>query len=181
MIRDDLLLIFCGLLIGAWLGWNLHPEPPLQREDTRPAVAVRQPDGSLVAQRAPPPPHIPAPPHQLQRGSREQRRITVTVQPKEEACPPLRPDLSLVEQQGSRRVIASSPDGHVMDALDLPLTPDLVSTPRRLWAAGASLDLDRSRPGLWLDRDLGRFRLGAELVLEENGALQARGKLGFTF
>lgn len=180
MIREELLLLFCGLLIGGYIGWLLHPESPLQREDTSPAVAVRQNDGSLVAQRVAASKPSAAP-HALPKGSREQRRIAVTVQPRREDCPPLRLDLSVVEQDSGRRVIASSPDGTVLDALDLPLLADYVSTPRRRWSTGASLDLDRTRPGLWLDHDLGRFRIGAELMLEENGALQARAKLGFIF
>lgn len=168
-----------ALLFGIGVGWLMREDPALSPEDTRPAPAQRQADASLIAARAPPP--AQAPPHALPRGSRERRRIAVTAQPARADCPPLTLDLSLVEMAGGQRVIASSPDGTVLHALDMPTVPADLPAPRRTWAAGASVDFQRQHPGLWLDRDLGRFRAGIELVMEEDGALQGRARLGFRF
>ena len=175
------LALLLGLLSGVFVGWHLHPSPVPVAEDLRPAVARRQPDGSLIATRAAVPAPPSKPPHALPRGSREERRIAVTVQPRREDCPPVSLDLSLLQIDGGRRVLASSPDGEVIQALDLPLGAAFVNPPPRAWAAGASLDAGREQPGLWLERDLGRFRVGVDLVLDEGGALQGRARLGWTF
>ncbi|AXQ30471.1 hypothetical protein D0B54_18095 [Solimonas sp. K1W22B-7] len=174
-----LMIVLLSFLAGGIIGWLAHEEPATVPEDTRPAPARRQPDGSLLARRASPP--ASPPPHVLPPGSRERRRIAVTAQPTRPDCPPLTLDLSLVEMDGGQRIVASSPDGTVLDALDMPIVPTDLPAPRRNWAAGASVDLQRQHPGLWLDRDLGRFRVGIDLVMEEDGALQGRARLGFRF
>lgn len=177
-----LLLALCsGLLMGAFLGWHLHPPPPAVAEDLRPVAARRQQDGSFVVARGAVPATPPPPPHALPRGAREERRIAVTVQPRRDGCPPVSLDLSLLQVDGGRRVLASSPDGEVTQALDLPLEAAFVPPPPRHWAAGASLDVHGERPGLWLERDLGRFRVGVDLLMDEGGALQGRARLGFSF
>ncbi|MDM4772752.1 hypothetical protein [Solimonas sp. SE-A11] len=176
-----LLALLLGLLAGVFIGWHLHPAPRVVVEDLRPVAAQRQSDGSLIAARSAAPATPLEPPHALPRGSREERRIAVTVQPRREDCPPISLDLSLLQLDGGRRVLASSPDGEVIQALDLPLEATLVPPPKRGWAAGASLDQYAGQPGLWLERDLGRFRVGADLVMDEGGALQGRARLGWTF
>ncbi len=174
-----LLIALLSFLAGGIIGWLAHDGPVTAPEDTRPAPARRQPDGSLLARRAAPP--SSPPPHALPRGSRERRRIAVTAQPAREDSPPLTLDLSLVEMDGGQRIVASSPHGEVLAALDMPIVPADLPAPPRGWAAGASVDLQRQHPGLWLDRDLGRFRVGVDLVMEEHGALQGRARLGFRF
>jgi hypothetical protein len=181
LYRWLLVLVLCaGVLAGGFIGWHLHPASAAMAEDLRPVPAQRQRDGSVIAARAAPPVAPPAPPHRLPRGSREERRIAVTVRPAREDCPPVSLDLSLLQLDGGRRVVASSPDGTVIQALDLPLEPAFVAPPRT-WAAGASVDLRREQPGLWLERDLGRFRAGLDLVREENGGLQGRLRFGWVF
>lgn len=174
------LVLLLGILAGGVIGWSLHPAPVAAVEDRRPLPALRQRDGSIVAARAAPPADLPRPPHLLPRGGKEERRVAVTVQPAREDCPPVSLDLSLLQLDGGRRVVASSPDGEVTRALDLALEPVPVPA-TRAWAAGASLDLRRERPGLWLERDLGRFRVGVELSVEDGGALQGRARLGWVF
>lgn len=74
---------------------------------------------------------------------------------------PITVDLSLVRlDDDTRRVIASSPDGEIVGGLDIPV--DTLATKPRVWAAGISLDPIHQTPGVWIERDLMRVRIGAE-------------------
>lgn len=174
-----LLAVLVSGAVGIVIGWHLH-EPVAVPEDVAPAAGVVQADNSVITPRVAPPAKPGKPPHQLPKGAKEERRIAVTVQPKAEDCPPLSLDLSLVQVDGGRRVVASSPDGEVIASQDTPLEAAFVPAKPRLWAAGASADLRREKYGAWLDRDIGRLRIGAELV-EEQGELSPLIRLGWTF
>jgi len=164
---------------GAYIGAHLV-DCDVVPESVTPAPAVKQKDGSVVAERASP--TTPTkPPHQLPKGAKEERRIAVTVKPKRADCPPLRLDLSLVQVDGGRRVVASSPDGEVIEALDVPMAPGFVAAPVRKWAAGGSASYRGELPGAWVERDIGRIRIGAEVHEDDRGGLAGRVRLGFTF
>ncbi|MDE2440165.1 MAG: hypothetical protein KGP14_04000 [Betaproteobacteria bacterium] len=158
-----------GFGIDRW--WSHRPAPV--PESAAPAVA--QADGSVVIERAGPSAPRPKPPHQLPKGSTEERRVSVTVAPligpgiklpanaTTADCPPLEVDLSLVKMPDeTRRVVASSPDGRIVGGLDIPVEPINFVAPRK-WSAGLSLDPIHQTPGVWLDRDWSRLRIGVEI------------------
>mgnify|MGYP006172142819 CR=1 FL=1 len=88
-----------------------------------PDLVNRQTDGSVIAERVPDAKPSPAP-HQIPRGHVEVRRVEVEVQPDRPDCPVCRVDLSLVrDDEGGQRVIASSPTGSILRALDVPILP----------------------------------------------------------
>lgn len=161
--------LVAGLSFVALVAWTtirtyawLYPPPP--PENVAPAVEIRQDDGSMLAERAlqatlkgKPAPHI------IPKGYHEERRDQVTVAPRPAAaasgCPPVRVDLSLISDGHQRRVVASSPDGQVIAATDVPIDPPAMPLAPRVWAAGLSYSTQRA-PGAWIERDIGRLRLG---------------------
>lgn len=170
-------VIVASGLTGAAIdrAWIRDPCPVASIET--PAHAVRQGDGSLVVARDPAgKPALPAP--RRPAGTRSARVVEVTVPggqpvPLERAtgaaacqsysCPDVTVRLDLVtEQTGHRRVIATASTGPVVGGIDIPTEPALV-TPVRRWAAGYERDED-GRQGAFVERDVGRIRLGASLV-----------------
>jgi hypothetical protein len=165
---------------GAYIGAHLV-DCDVVPENTAPAPAVKQQDGSVVAERAAPPIKPAPPPHQLPKGSKEERRVAVTVKPSKPESAPVRLDLSLVQVDGGRRVVASSPDGKVIEALDMPIQRAFAAPPARKWAAGGSADYRGDQFGAWVERDIGRFRVGAEVLEDDRHGLAGRVRVGFTF
>lgn len=181
MTRDRWLLL-ATLLLGAGLGYWLKSTGMPAREIVAPAQAVRQGDSSLVAERRPATPaEVKKPPHQIPKRAREERRVSATIQPKQPDCDPVRLDLSLVREGDGRRVVVSSPDGQVVDALDMPILPGLMPAPPRPWAVGASYQPLTQRAGIWVERDLARLRVGAELLQDERGQVAAMVRVGWRF
>lgn len=104
---------------------------------------MRQADGSVKAARVPMDEKaVPKEPHVIPKGSKEERRISVTVKPAPPkrdpqpfkpaddgqchapetlTCPPVTVDLSIVRNDKGRDVIASSPDGTVLTAINIPI------------------------------------------------------------
>ena len=121
----------------------------------------------------------------LPQGATLNRQIAVTVQPDAVVVdtmvglklPPTKVDLSLVDMPDrTRRVVASSPDGMVTGALDIPVA--LIPETRK-WAAGLSSSTTRMA-GLWIERDIGRMRLGVDLNQTRTGP-EIRARVGFTW
>ena len=140
-------------------------------------VPVHQADGSLIAERAPQSKPEPAP-HKIPSGWKEERRISATVKPAKGDCPPVALDMSLVrDEEGGKRVVLSSPEGTVTAAQDIPIEPGLVPAPVRRWAAGLAYDPRARKSSAWIERDLARARVGAEL--SQTG--EARVRVGWTF
>lgn len=178
-------LCMVALLVAAYRFGSLAATPKV--EDTAPAAAQSQADGSVIPERRPPAGKVEAAPHKLPSGSVEERRVSVTVKPRAKArssgpetsavldCPPVTVDLSLVRSGSGRRAVVSSPDGEVLKALDIPL--EAVAMPsERHWAAGLSCnpgDCQRTA-GVIVQRDLGRVRLGAELARDPAGGIGSR-------
>ena len=179
--KTALIALAAGCAAGLTLGWMLwrpthvKPEPP--------APAIRQADGSLVAERSPQ--AHPAVPHQLPSGAKLERQVHVVVQPSAGGtgptsgpspegravpadatpCPPVTVDLSLVRMQdGTRRVVVSSPDGRVEQALDIPVERE--TRPKELKSAIGLYK--RWTPwgtshGITAERDLAFLRGGVDL------------------
>lgn len=159
------------------------PEPP--------APAVHMADGSLLLERTAAQP-IAKPPHQLPKGSRVERRMQITAKPKDAPrvsaggqleSAPVTVDMSLVRMSDdTRRVIASSPDGEIVGGLDIPAEPAPEPPEPKRWAVGVYVNPVRPEErGVWVDRDLGRLRVGAELGAGPGRQLEARVKVGLTF
>jgi hypothetical protein len=161
------------LVLAAVAFW---PAKPIH-EDVAPAPMVRQADQSVIAERAPDA-HPPAARHIIPRGYVEERRETITVAPAP-AASSVEVDLSLVRKGDERRVIASSPDGTVVSAIDIPIEPALIPPPPLKWAAGLGYTTQRE-VGVWVERDIGRLRVGAE-VLKGAGAPRAEIRIGVAF
>lgn len=176
-------LIAAGLFLAviAFLAVAFWPAKPVH-EDVTPAAQVVQADHSVIAARAPDA-HPPAPPHLIPKGYHEERRDSFTVAPGPAAaasgCPPVHVDLSMVRNGAERRVIASSPDGQVVSAIDIPIEPALIPPPPKPWAAGLAYGSDHS-VGVWLERDVGRLRVGAE-VAKGQGRPRAEIRVGMAF
>jgi hypothetical protein len=157
--------------------WWVTRDPAPVPEDTAPAPMVRQADESVVAERTFTPKPKPAP-HAIPKGYVESRRETVHVDfdtPKNEA----EIVVSLATKGNEVRAIASSPDGTVTYAQDSIIVPQLMPAPERPWAAGVSYSTDR-QTGVWLERDIGRLRLGAE-VSKGQGKPRAELRVGVAF
>lgn len=160
------------LVLGAVAFW---PAKPIH-EDVAPAPMVRQADQSVIAERAPD--AHPPPRHSIPRGYVEERREAITVMPAPGASS-VEVDLSLVRKGDERRVIASSPDGTVVSAIDIPIEPALIPPPPKPWVAGLAYGTDHS-VGVWLERDVGRLRVGAE-VSKGAGKPRAEIRVGVAF
>lgn len=171
-----------ALLVVGLLAFAFWPAAPVH-EDLTAAPQVVQADHSVIAERAPdaaPPPAS----HIIPKGFHEVRRDIVTVAPAAAAaasgCPPVRVDLSLVRNGSDQRVIASSPDGQVVSAIDVPVEAAIVPPPPKPWAAGLAYGTDHA-VGVWLERDVGRLVLGAQLARAPDGRVQAQLRLGARF
>jgi hypothetical protein len=161
---------------GAGLWWVTRAPPPVPEVITA-APQVIQADKSVIAERAPDA-HPPKPPHIIPKGYVEERRETVHVTtdvPKTD----VEVDLSLVRNGNERRVIASSPDGTIVSALDIPIEAGLIPPPPLKWAAGLSYSTQRET-GVWLEHDIGRLRLGAE-VAKGAGKPRTEIRIGIAF
>lgn len=133
-------LFMAGLGALIYHEWTKPPQSAV-RETVTPQV--RQKDGSVQAARVPMEEKVvPPAPHIIPKGSKEERRISVTVKPAEPkrdhppfkpepdgqcrvpdtyVCPPVTVDLSIVRNDKGRDVIASSPDGTVLTAINIPI------------------------------------------------------------
>lgn len=165
------------IAVAAVLVWALWPAKPVPELDT-PMPQVRQADGSVQAQRAPDA-HPAPPPHLIPKGFHEERREAVVVAPAA-AASSVEVDLSLVTDGTERRVIASSPDGEVIKAIDIPIAPALLPPPPKPWAAGLSYDT-RHAVGVWLERDVGRLVVGGALSRLPDGRAEAQVRVGVRF
>lgn len=163
-------------LVAALLAFAFWPAAPIH-ENVAPAPQVRQVDGSVIAERAPDAKPAPAP-HVIPRGFHEERRESIVVTPAP-AASSVEVDLSLVRNGDERRVIASSPDGQVIRALDIPIDPAPIPPPPKPWAAGLAYGTDHA-VGVWLERDVGRLRVGAE-VAKGAGRPRAEIRVGVAF
>ncbi len=188
MTRLQLAIIAAGILLAAGLalGWHLfRPEPPKPEPYAPEEVQL---DRSRVLERKPQ--ADVRPPHKIPAGAKLERVVRVSVAPKEldltaaadhsTECPTLDVDLSLVRlPDDSRRVIASSPNGEIVGGVDIPVESARPYKDLK-WAAGLTVNPMEQTFGGFIDRDMGPFRLGAELNQVKDG-FDARLKAGVRF
>ena len=170
------------LALVGFVVWTQWPTPA-QKEVVAHAPEQIQKDGSKVFERDPNAKPTP-PPHIIPKGYKEERRESFSVAPSPAAaasgCPPVRVNLSVAGNGVDRRVIASSPDGDVVNAIDMPIEAQLVPPAPRVWAAGMSYDTRRA-VGIWVDRDFNRLRLGAALRRLPDGKAEAEVRVGVSW
>ena len=179
-----------GVIIGASIAlgrWWAKPTAVVEPA----APAVQQTDGSRVLARAPN--ATAKAKHQTPPDSKLERVVAVTVQPDAQPaasgkpCPPLEVDLSLVRlPDDTRRVVASSPDGQVVGGVDIPVAAAALPPEPPAWAAGLSMNPTHQTLGVWLERDLSRFRVGVELnqarrAVDSPLNVEARVRIGWRF
>lgn len=150
-----------GLLVGI-LGMTLWPAATAVESA---APAQRQADGSLIAERDPDASLKLK--HEIPKGGKVERDIRVQVQPTDRPdCPVCTVDLSVVEMpDASHRIVASSPTGAVVDALDVPRVAAIVDRPT-VWSAGV---LYNGRWGAVVTRDLRWLIVGGAITPERDG------------
>ncbi len=179
-IAIGIALMFAAYLFGVKTS---APKP----EVIAAAPQVAQSDGSIVIERKPE--AKPAkPPHKIPKGATEDRRVNLKLKPdsfvSEDGCKcdpaPVSVNLSLVRDDQGRRVVASSTGGQIVGALDVPIEPALMPPDQHPWAAGLSYGHDKS-PGLWIERDLGRIRVGAEVIRQRDQTFQGRVRVGWSW
>lgn len=197
-----------GAIVGLTTGWKLWSPKKATQETS--ALAQRNEDHSLVLAKQPNAEAKPA--QQVPKGAVVERVVYVEVQPhgQPNVVPPtvpgstvtglqatsysmpspIRVDLTLYRlQDGTKRVVASSPDGEVVGGLDVPVEAAKPVPKELKWAAGAVYGTtawgDKS-VGAFLDRDLAFARTGIELTkntyaLSSRTGWEVRAKLGIRF
>lgn len=171
--------LVAGLSLGLFLGWFLwRPKPPMIETA---ASSARQPDSSLVLARRPD--TVVRIVHRIPPGYVPERSLSIAVQPTPRVDtlwrpgvereilrvdtlrpPVVRVVLTLARLgDGSRRVIASSPDGRVLDSLsiDVPLGESAAPARKLVHSVGATRDLLSGAWGAIASRDAGPLRLFA--------------------
>ncbi len=88
-------------------------------------------------------------------------------------------DTELVRMGNRRELHVSSPDGTIDTAVDIPIEPALIPPPPKPWAAGLGYTTQRE-VGIWVERDVGRLRFGAE-VLKGAGVPRVEIRVGVAF
>lgn len=174
-------------LVALLCWWLWAPAPP-KPETYKPAV--KQSDGSVVLERKPDP--AAQPKQIIPAGTKLERVESVTVRPHpvvipppqtaveqgpttpqpaaETQCPDVTVDLSLVRNgDGTRRVVASSPDGDVVGGVDIPVEAAAPPPKPKLWAAGAVADPLRRTWGAFVDRDIAFARVGVQVNQRSEG------------
>ena len=169
-----------------------HPRPVV--ETAKPAVVPS--DNSIILERTDTQPSV-KPVHQIPKGARLERKMSVTMAPKIAVANGIRSglapemsdmskpstltvDLSMIrEKDDTRRVIVSSPDGEIVGGLDIPV--ETLAYKPRVWAAGISVDPVHQVGGVWIERDISRIRLGAEVGANRYHDFETRLKVGVTW
>lgn len=179
------------VLLGAVAGWY-YSRPGKVIETPKPAET--QADGSIIIERAAPAPKA-KPKQVVPQGGKVERIGSITAQAETPAeikactnvpCPPVTIDTSLIRMpDGSRRVVVSSADGTILKGLDIPVETLELEEPKK-WAAGVSLNPLNQTMGAWLERDIGRVRLGVEInqtrqALAGPMGSEVRARVGWTF
>lgn len=186
----------------AWLIWRPHPAPP-----EPPAVAQILRSGATELERRPENPTTAPIPADIKQAVKEvghgaalERVIQIKLQPgppvspapaagalpgaavAAAVCPPVTLDLGLVKLSDStQRVVARSLDGTLIGGLDIPVESlPVPSNPK--WAAGGIYRPQDHSYGAFIERDLGPFRLGADVTQSHDGiGLAASLRIGVRF
>ena len=159
-----------GLVAGYYLGFQAN-KPIAVTETYKPEV--RQSDGSLVLERKPD--ATKKPKQVLPPETTVERIVSVEVQT-EKPVDHVSVDLTLVsEPDGSKRVIASSPDGTVVGGADFPVAP--ISIPRiQHWGVGVAYNPAMKKYGGFVQYKKGPY-IAQVIAIGDNLSVG----VGFTF
>lgn len=114
------------------------------------------------------------------KGAKLVRAAEISLQPKQPNCEPLKLELGTVRMSdGTQRLIARSDQATITGGVDIPIGASTERAP--LWAAGALYDPVRARYGAFVDRDLGRLRLGVDVMQDDREGLTAVARVGIRF
>jgi hypothetical protein len=101
-----------------------------------------------------------APPEML-----DQAKAELVAACAQQECPPVTVNIDLVtEKDGQQRAVVSSPNGKILAALDVPRENAATPPTPKLWAVGALYNPVRQTAGVAVERDIGPFRIGADLM-----------------
>ena len=145
------LALVSGLVIGYGLGFSVSRPKTITE---KPLPAARQVDGSLILERKPDPKAKPK--QVIPKGAKVERIIQSEIH-LNHPTETLKLDLTLVSlSDGSKRVIASSPDGTVTGGLDIPVSQIVIpsSTP---WSAGVAYNPQQKKYGGFVAYRKGAF------------------------
>lgn len=159
-----------GVTAGYYMGFQKN-KPKEIIESYKPEV--RQSDNSLVLERKP---DATAKPKQVLPPETKVERIVSVEVETEKPVDRVSVDLTVVsEPDGSKRVIASSPDGRVIGGADIPVTP--ISIPRtQSWAVGGLYNPNLKKYGGFVQYKKGPY---IAQVIAVGGNLSVG--VGFTF
>ena len=155
-----------GAVVGLGLGWKMNSPTPTKPETAAPAQIMI--DGtSVMLERSQQNP-LAAPKQVLPHSAKVERVVSVIVQPTNTESPqakenprPVTVDLSLIRtEDGTRRVVASSPDGEIVGGLDVPVEPAPVKRVQKWTVTGlVGYDVQRLHPvyGAMVSRTAGPF------------------------
>lgn len=160
--------LLLGLAIGAILGFRAAKPSVVPAVIYTYKAPIRQADDSLVSEQKPVD-KLEEAPHKIPKGFKEQRRVEVTVKPKQDGCAPIQITASVVEKENISRVVVSAQNGTVLEAIDLPAVRVFADQPKRVWTVGVMVSSDLSR-GVWIERDFGRVRVGVDLQADRASA-----------
>ena len=159
-------LAVVGAAVAAVLLWP-RPQPVI--EVAKPAIV--QSDESLILERTDKPTAV------IADGIKDAPGVSRDAHP---ANNPRAGDLSLVRlKDDTKRVIASSPDGEIVGGMDIPV--ETLTYKSRVWAAGISVDPVHQVGGVWVERDIGRIRVGAEVGANRYHDFETRLRVGVTW
>lgn len=99
----------------------------------------------------------------------------------DDLCPPIDISLALIlDKDKQQRVEAYSPNGEIVGGIDIPVRDITIPKEAKKWAVGMSYNTLEVK-GLWVERDVGRIRLGAEVVSLPVVGEVYTARVGFTF
>lgn len=99
----------------------------------------------------------------------------------DELCPPIDISLALItDKDKQQRVEAYSPNGEIVGGIDIPVRDITIPKEVKKWAVGVSYNTLEVK-GLWVERDVGRIRLGAEVTSVPVVGEVYTARVGFTF
>lgn len=187
LVLASILIAFC---LGLGAGWKLWRPTPLPPSATQPKPAETLPDGGYVpAQHQD---HHAQPQQDTPHGSVVDHQGTIVVQPTDPSasgavtvpttgsdqqgaphhplilpcapCPQVTIKWSLVtEQDGAQRLVFKADGGKIIGGEDVVIRPPQPSAPALVWSAGVKRYMREKTFGVWVNRQLGPFIIGAEI------------------
>lgn len=158
-----------------WIG-SIAGRPAVEKIEPLPAHLL--PSGAVVLEEKP-----VAKVEPIKRGTRVTRQVSVTVKPKQAGCDPVTATVQLAQDGDHVRAVTSAEGGEVVGGVDSPVMPSLIVHEPKRWAAGLSCNVAHCQqtPGVWIERDAERVRLGVEASRRLDGKPELRARIGWSF